>query len=256
MSAVLRQDSNDITVLTLNRPDVRNALNDDIVGALEQHLADLDDHTSKAIIITGTGKAFCAGTDLKEMQTQGRERYFQRIRRMHKLVTRFRQHRCISIAAINGMALGGGMELAAMCTFRTAHHSAVFSLPEILLGVMPCYAGTQTIPRLIGQNRTLELALTGHQITAQEAMNIGFVNRLSESDDTVGEATALALQLIQHSEVARNGIRAAIDAAFDMPLAQSMGVEREHAYCVFSSEDAKEGVNAFLHKRAPRFKNC
>jgi len=255
MSAVLRQDIDDITLLTLNRPNVRNAVNDDIVAAMEQHLAELDQHDSKAVIITGAEKAFCAGTDLKEMQAQGRERYFQRIRRMHDLVARIRRHRCISIAAVNGMALGGGMELAAACTFRVAHRDAIFSLPEILLGVMPCYAGTQTIARLIGESRALELALTGRQISAREATDIGFVNRLSENGDVVADAISFACQLTQYSEVARNGIRTAIGAAFDMPLAQSMAVEREQAYRVFSSEDADEGVNAFLQKRQPQFKN-
>ncbi|MFA5630622.1 MAG: enoyl-CoA hydratase/isomerase family protein [Porticoccaceae bacterium] len=255
MSAVLRQDIDDITLLTLNRPNVRNAVNDEIVEALEQYLADLDDHNSKAIIITGAEKAFCAGTDLKEMQAQGRERYFQRIRRMHDLVARIRQHRCVSIAAVNGMALGGGMELAAACTFRVAHRSAIFSLPEILLGVMPCYAGTQTIARLIGEGRALELALTGRQISAQEAVDMGFVNRVPEHVDVVAEAITFARQLTRYSEVARNGIRTAIGAAFDMPLAQSMAVEREQAYRVFSSDDAQEGVSAFLEKREPRFTN-
>jgi len=255
MSAVIREDIDDIAVLTLNRPQVRNAVNDDIVDAIEEHLADLDHHHCKAIIITGADKAFCAGTDLKEMQAQGRERYFQRIRRMHDLIERFRSHRCVSIAAVNGMALGGGMELAAACTFRVSHPDAFFSLPEIFLGVMPCYAGTQTITRLIGESRALDLALTGRQIRSQEAFDMGFVNRLAESNNVVEDAVTFAKQLVQYSEVARNGIRRAIGATFDMPLTESMAVEREQAHQVFSSEDAEEGVSAFLQKRAPQFKH-
>lgn len=255
MSAVTRNDIDNITVLTLNRPKALNAVNDEVVAALEATLDDLDTRENRALIITGEGRAFCAGTDLKEMMANGRERYFERIRRMHTFVERLRQHRCVSIAAVNGFALGGGMELAAACTFRVASTAAVFSLPEIMLGVMPCYGGTQTISRIIGETHALDLALTGRQITSQDAFDMGFVNRLCQTEQVVEHAIEFARQLTQYSEVARNGIRASIGAAFDMSLEESMAEERKQAYRVFSSEDAVEGVSAFLEKRTASFRH-
>ncbi|KJS07461.1 MAG: hypothetical protein VR73_08830 [Gammaproteobacteria bacterium BRH_c0] len=257
MTAVQRQDLQSCAVLSLNRPDVRNAMNDAIVSELERHLDAIEQDSTRAIIITGSGKGFCAGTDLKEMLALGYEGYQQRIGRMHSLFTRLRTFRCISIAAIHGPALGGGTELASACTFRVASTDALFGLPEIRLGVMPCYGGTQNVARLIGESRALDLMLTGRTITAEEALAMGLVNRISQPDqDALSAALELAASINGFSAVAQAAIRTATAAAFDNALKDGMLVERQQAALAFASEDAREGVSAFIEKRQPLFRDC
>lgn len=256
MTAVQRQDIQSCAVLTLNRPEVRNAMNDDIVSALEKHLDDIDQDDTRAIIIAGSGKGFCAGTDLKEMLALGYDGYQQRITRMHSLLTRLGAFRCISIAAIHGPALGGGTELASACTFRVASPDALFGLPEIRLGVMPCYGGTQNVARLVGESRALDLMLTGRTIAAEEALAMGLINRISSPDqDAIAAALELAIAITHFSAVAQSAIRTATRAAFDGELRDGMIVERQQAALAFASEDAREGVSAFIEKRDALFRD-
>lgn len=256
MTAVTRQDQNQCAILTLNRPEVRNAMNDDIVSGLERHLDNIDGDNTRAIIITGEGKGFCAGTDLKEMLALGYEGYQQRIERMHNLFKRLREHRCISIAAVHGAALGGGTELAAACTFRIATPSALFGLPEILLGVMPCYGGTQTLTRLIGESRALELMLTGRTLDSAEALGIGLINRIADADqDIMAAALEFAGETTRFSSVAQQAIRRAATSALDLPFEDGLEAEKTQAAIVFASEDAREGVSAFLEKRQATFRD-
>ena len=254
MTAIQRQDIDACAIITLNRPEVRNAMNADIVGALEAELDAIATSDIRALIITGGGKGFCAGTDLKEMLALGYDGYQQRIARMHALFGRLRNFPCISIAAIHGPALGGGTELASACTFRVASGDALFGLPEIRLGVMPCYGGTQTVARLVGESRALDLMLPGRTIDAREALAMGLINRIAEDGQGVVDAAlTLAGQITGFSSVAQQAIRTATAAAFDNDLETGMAIERQRAARAFASADAREGVSAFLDKRPPRF---
>lgn len=254
MTAIHRHDIDSCAILTLDRPEVRNAMNADIVDALDAQLDAIATSDIRALIITGGGKGFCAGTDLKEMLALGYDGYQQRIARMHSLFGRLRDFPCVSIAAIQGAALGGGTELASACTFRVATPDALFGLPEIRLGVMPCYGGTQTVARLIGESRALDLMLTGRTVDAREALAMGLVNRIADDGQSAVEAAlALAGQITGFSAVAQRAIRAATAAAFDHDLATGMAIERQQAAIAFASADAREGVGAFLDKRPPRF---
>jgi enoyl-CoA hydratase len=257
MSLIERSDAGDCAVLTLNRPRVRNAISNEMLAALEDHLDVVETDGSRGVIITGAGNGFCAGTDLREMTDMGLDRYLERVERVHQLFVRLRTFSLISIAAVHGAALGGGTELAAACTFRVAAADAVFGLPEIRLGVMPSYGGTQTVSRLIGENRALELMLSGRNLTATEALDIGLINRcLPEGRNLVDGACEFAGQMTPYSLVAQQGIRACGAASGDCTLEAGMALEREHTREVFASDDAREGVAAFLEKRTPRFRDC
>jgi enoyl-CoA hydratase len=255
LAALLTQHVDACLILTLNRPQLRNALNDDIVTALEQQVDNLDTRHVRAVVITGAEGGFCAGTDLKEMMALGTEGYFQRIDRMHRLFMKIRSLPVASIAAIHGPALGGGIELAAACTFRVATRNAKLGLPEIKLGVMPCYGGTQFVTRLIGESRALDLMLTGRTLDGNEALALGLINRICESDSALEAALAMAAEFTPYSLVAQQAIRAATAAALEGSLESGIASEREQAHIAFSSEDAKEGVNAFLEKRQAVFKD-
>lgn len=254
MPCVERSTSGPIAILRLNRPAVRNTISNDMLAEIEQHLDAIEAGEARAVIITGDGRGFCAGTDLKEMTAMGLTRYLERVERVHDLFERLRGFRCVSIAAVHGAALGGGTELAAACTFRIATPEAVFGLPEIRLGVMPSYGGTQLVSRLIGENRALEMMLTGRQVGAHEAQAIGLINRICAAGEEIVEAAGRFAEEICHfSQIAQQGIRRCSAVAFDEPLEVGMAIEREYTRSVFASADAEEGVAAFLQKRPPQF---
>ncbi len=252
MTQIRKTRRGDCTVLTLARPQVRNAISNIMLDELQAHLEDIAAGDSRAVVITGEGKGFCAGTDLREMTDMGVERYLERVDRVHQLFLYLRDYPLISVAAVNGAALGGGTELAVACTFRVAVAGAVFGLPEIRLGAMPSYGGTQLVSRLIGENRALELMLSARQVSGEEALALGLVNRLcGDGEDVVAEACGFAAQMGRFGLVAQRSIRACV--AFDGSLEEGMALERRHSRRVFDSEDAREGVAAFLAKREPRF---
>lgn len=252
MTQIRSNRRGDCTVLTLARPQVRNAISNIMLDELQAHLDDIAAGDSRGVVITGEGKGFCAGTDLREMTEMGVERYLERVDRVHRLFLYLRDYPLITVAAVNGSALGGGTELAAACTFRVAAAGAIFGLPEIRLGVMASYGGTQLVSRLIGENRALELMLSARQVSAEEALTLGLVNRLcGDGEDVVAAACDFAGHMGRFGLVAQRSIRAC--TAFDGSLEEGMALERRHSRRVFASEDAREGVAAFLAKREPRF---
>ena len=255
MSTVSRKDIDNCTILTLNRPEVCNAINGALVNEFEQHLDAVEsEKTARALIIEGSGKGFCAGTDLREMTDIGYAAYAQRIDRMHQLLQRIETFYCPTIAALHGAVLGGGLELAMACTFRIASLTTNIGLPEILLGVMPSYGGTQRLTRLVGQSQALDLLLTGRSIDAPAALNMGLVNRLAEHELTTA-ALAFAAEFKGFSRVAQQGIRHAVAAACEDPE-KGFAEERRQCDQVFNSKDACEGVAAFLEKRRAVFRDC
>jgi enoyl-CoA hydratase len=245
-----------VAVLTINRPDKRNALNTQTVDELRRAILELKhDDSVRVVIITGTGdKAFVAGADINELAVQspvgGREHgrtgqhVFGLIEHMGKPV----------IAAINGVALGGGCELAMACTLRIAADSARLGQPEINLGIIPGYGGTQRLPRLVGKGRALELLLTGDAITADEAWRIGLVNRVVPATELMAEVRKVAQALAARAPIAMRYIIDAVNQGLDMGLADAQVYEASLFGLVSTTDDMREGTKAFLEKRKAEFK--
>jgi enoyl-CoA hydratase/carnithine racemase len=243
-------------VVTINRPKVLNALNSETLDELRRAILELKyDADIRVVIVTGAGdKSFVAGADINELAAQtptsGREHalsgqhVFDLIENMGKPV----------IAAINGYALGGGCELAMACTLRIAADSARLGQPEIALGLLPGYAGTQRLPRLVGKGRAMEMILTGAAIGADEALRIGLVNRVVAAADLMLEARKLAQQLAAGAPIALRYIMTAINKGMEMPFAEACQYEATLFGLVGATEDMREGTAAFLEKRKAAFK--
>ncbi len=245
-----------VAIVTINRPKVLNALNTQTLDELRRAILQLKhDESVRAVVLTGAGeKSFIAGADINELAVQtptgGREHatigqhVLDLIEHMGKPV----------IAAINGYALGGGCELAMACTIRIAAETAKLGQPEINLGIIPGYAGTQRLARIVGRGRALELLLTGDQIPAQEAHRLGLVNRVVPAADLMREARALAATLAAKAPVAVRYILEAVHKGLEMPFPQAQVFEATLFGLVASTEDMREGTKAFLEKRKPEFK--
>jgi enoyl-CoA hydratase len=245
-----------VAIVTINRPGVLNALSTQTLDELRRAILELKyDETVRAVVLTGSGeKAFIAGADINELAVQtpttGREHalagqhVLDPIEHMGKPV----------IAAINGYALGGGCELAMACTIRIASETAKLGQPEINLGIIPGYAGTQRLARLVGRGRALELLLTGDHITAQEAHRLGLVNRVVAAGDVLPQAKALAASLAAKAPIAIRYILDAVHKGLEMPFPQAQVFEATLFGLVASTDDMHEGTRAFLDKRKPAFK--
>ena len=257
MSLVKLSHHDSVVVLTLNRPNVLNAISDALLDELDAHLDVLEaDASCRGVVLTGEGRAFCAGSDLSgEHQDPD-----ARIKRMHALVQRLQSYPKTTFACINGLALGGGLELAVACTFRIADVSAKMGLPEVKLGLIPLYGGTQILPSLIGANRALELMMTGGSIDARRAYAIGLVNRVVDSfgdrKTLIKEALLFANEICGHSMVPQQALRTLIREMGGKSVAEGLQLEWKIGKFVAESEDAKEGVKAFIEKRQPIFRDC
>jgi enoyl-CoA hydratase len=252
---LIEQDGR-VAIITINRPRVLNALNGQTMAELrEAMLALQQDPAVRAIVLTGAGdKSFVAGADINELAvltpTAGKEharsgqRVFDLIEQLGKPV----------VAAVNGFALGGGCELAMACTLRVAADTARFGQPEINLGIIPGYAGSQRLPRLVGKGIALEILLTGDMVPAQRALEIGLVNRVVPAADLLAEATKLAVSLAAKAPVAVRYIIEAVNEGLEMPLAQGQYLETALFGAIASTEDSKEGTRAFLEKRTGEWK--
>lgn len=245
-----------VAIITINRPRVLNALNSQTIDELRRAILDVKhDDTVRVVILTGAGdKSFVAGADINELAVQtptsGREHalkgqhVFDLIENLGKPV----------IAAVNGYALGGGCELAMACTLRIAADSARIGQPEISLGLIPGYAGTQRLPRLVGRGKAIEMMLTGSPVSADEAMRVGLVNRVVPAADLTTEARKLAAQLASAAPVAMRYIINAVIKGSEMAFADACQHEAALFGLVASTDDMKEGTAAFLEKRKPTFK--
>lgn len=245
-----------VATVTINRPKVLNALNSQTIDELRRAMLDLKrDEAVRAIVLTGAGdKSFVAGADINELAVQtptgGREHaltgqhVFDVIENLGKPV----------IAAINGYALGGGCELAMACTLRIAADSARLGQPEINLGLLPGYAGTQRLTRLVGKGRAMEMMLTGAPVPAEEAHRIGLVNRVVPAAELMTEARKLAAQLAAGAPIAIRYIINAVNKGLEMAFAEACQYEATLFGLVASTEDMREGTKAFLEKRKAEFK--
>ena len=244
-----------ITTVCINRPKVLNALNQEVLAQLRDTFAQLAaERETLAVIVTGAGeKAFVAGADIKELATldtvAGRktaafgQNVFRAIERFHKPV----------IAAINGFALGGGCELALACHLRIASENARLGLPEVGLGLIPGYGGTQRLARLVGKGFALEMILTGEMISAERAAAIGLVNHVVAIEALLPKAHEIAAKIIKNGPVAVHHALEAVNHGLDMPLEDGERLEASLFGMLASTSDTKEGLAAFLEKRPPKF---
>jgi enoyl-CoA hydratase len=244
-----------IAVLTINRPDKLNALNQRTMQELDAAFSSFEsDEGIRGVIVTGAGeKAFVAGADIGELAaqtpTEGREfslygqRVLDRIERLGKPV----------VAALNGYALGGGCELAMACHVRIAAEGARLGTPEVTLGIMCGYAGTQRLPRLVGKGRALEILLTGQMVDAQEAHRIGLVNRVVPRESLLNEAEGLLRKMLANGPIALRFSLEAVRAGLEMPFAEAQDHEATLFGLICTTDDMKEGTKAFLEKRPAKF---
>lgn len=245
----------EFAVITLNRPDALNALSFELIRDLNAKFDEVARSDARALIITGAGsKAFCAGADIKELfgrtlmqQKQGGDFGQATFAKLDTLPIP-------SVAVINGYAFGGGMELALACTFRLATSNAKMGTPEIKLGLIPGYGGTQRLPRVVGEPRALEMVMTGRTVDAEEAHRIGLVNRIIEGDALAG-GMAFAREFTCYSLPVLQFARDAVKRAFDTPVNEGLKIETDLATLAFQTADAHEGMTAFAEKRKPKFRD-
>jgi enoyl-CoA hydratase len=252
----LRVERDDrVLVVTIARPNVLNALNAQTLAELSQVLDEVaGDDGVRVMVLTGEGdRAFVAGADINELAVQSPVGGREHARRGQKIFDRIERLGKPVIAAVNGFALGGGCELAMACTLRIAADTAKFGQPEINLGLIPGYAGSQRLPRLVGRGRALELLLSGDPISADEAWRIGLVNRVVPAAELLKDARALAARLAAKPAVATRYILEAVAGGLEMALTDAADYEATLFGLVSTTEDMREGTRAFLEKRKPNF---
>ena len=250
-----RVEAGKVGIITLNRPKQLNALNNQLMDELGHALKGFDaDEAIGCAIVTGSEKAFAAGADIGAMATYGFAdvykgdyitRNWETIRSIRKPV----------IAAVSGFALGGGCELAMMCDFIIAADNARFGQPEIKLGIIPGAGGTQRLPRAVGKAKAMDLALTGRMMDAAEAERAGLVSRVVPLDKLMDEALGAALMICDFSQLATMAAKESINRAFESGLSDGVMFERRLFHALFATADQKEGMDAFVNKRAAVFKN-
>jgi len=245
----------EFALVTLNRPDALNALSFALIRDLGRVFDEVARSDARVLLITGAGqKAFCAGADIKELtgrtlieQKRGAELGQHTFAKLERLPMP-------SIAIINGYAFGGGLELALACTLRVATRNAKMGLPEIKLGLIPGYGGTQRLPRAVGEGRAMDMILTGRTDDAEEALRIGLVQRLLDGDALAG-GIAYAHELSPYSLPVLGFAREAVSRALATPLAEGLKIEADLSTLAFQTSDATEGMAAFIEKRKPKFKD-
>ncbi len=244
-----------VAVLTLNRPEKLNALSRAMMVALGEALDQIDeDQSLRCVILTGAGeRAFCAGTDISELTNLNEVEAHATSLRGQAVCDRIERLRLPVIGAINGIAVGGGCELALACHIRLATPQAEFSLPETRLGIIPGYGGTQRLAREIGRGRALEMMLTSRRLPASEAHQVGLVNRMVEAGQLLNEAEALAHEISELAPLAIRACLKAVTRGIDLPLAEGLALETELFAALFATTDVREGTSAFLEKRKPVF---
>jgi enoyl-CoA hydratase/carnithine racemase len=244
-------------VITIDRPDRMNALSRDALVAIGEHArAAIADANVRAIVLTGSGdKAFCAGADLKERHGMDENAVRDQLARYGDHMGALDRSPKPVVAAINGLALGGGLELALACDLRVAAPSAVLALPETTLGIIPGAGGTQRLPRVVGEARAKEMILLGRRLTAAEALVWGLVNRVSpESTPVLDDTLAFIEPITSGAPIAQAAALEAIDASFDATLAQGLALERLFYDRCLRSEDRRIALDAFAQKKKPSFR--
>ncbi len=247
--------ADNVCVIRLNRPDALNALNSEMLAELVVALKDADDsHKVRCIVLTGSEKAFAAGADIKEMSEKSsvdasKEDFFaaeaNAINNIRKPI----------IAAVSGYALGGGCELAMMCDFIIAADTAKFGQPEINLGVVAGFGGTQRLTRYVGKSKSMDMHLTGRFMDAAEAESAGLVSRVVPTKKLLVEATAAAQKIAEKSSMSVMTAKEAVNRSYETTLSEGLLFERRVFHSLFATKDQKEGMQAFLEKREPQFRD-
>ena len=249
---ILTEVEEQIGVVRLNRPQVLNALSHELMDELVKALEEFDrDDNIRVMILTGNDKAFAAGADIKEMAEETtvgimlKDRFatWDRIRSIRKPI----------VAAVSGFTFGGGCELVMNCDIIVASETAQFGQPEINIGVIPGAGGTQRLTRVVGKHKAMEMILTGRPITAQEGHALGLVNKIAPVELYLEEAKAIAREIAKKSPVAVRLAKEAVLKTFDTSISEGLQFERKNFYLLFSSEDQKEGMRAFMEKRPAKF---
>ena len=244
-----------ILLVRLDRPEAMNALNLDLLRELGAAFADAQKNDKvRAVVVTGSDKAFAAGADIKMMSEKSFVDVFSEdlFTPEEQAITRIRKP---VIAAVAGYALGGGCELAMMCDFIIAADNAKFGQPEVNLGVMPGMGGAARLTRLVGRAKAMDMALTGRFMEAEEAERSGLVARVVPAKKLLEEAMTAARRIAEKSAVSIMAIKEAVHRADEMPLAEALLFERRLFHALFATEDQKEGMNAFIEKREPQFRD-
>jgi len=243
-----------IATITVNRPDKLNALNDAVMDELRTAIAEARRrHDVGAVLLTGAGRAFVAGADISELVDQSAIEGKARAQRGPRVFRRFETSPKPTVAAVNGLALGGGCELAMACHMRIAADTAKFGQPEVKLGIVPGYGGSQRLPRLVGKGRALQLLLTGEMIDAAEALRIGLVNRVVPAAELITVARALLTTILAQGPLAVAHCIEAVDRGFDMGLDDAIALEASYFGMLSATRDKEEGMRAFLEKRPAKF---
>ena len=252
---IIVEKKDGIANLKINRPQALNSLNKETIIEISKAVTELNnDNETKVVILTGEGKAFIAGADIKQMSnmTPLEAKEFSELG--HELLNKIEDSRLPFIAAVNGFALGGGCETLLACDIVIAAKDAKIGQPEINLGVHPGFGGTQRLPRLVGKMKGKELLLTGRNIGAEEAHEIGLINKVVDNEKLMEEANNIAVSIAKKSTVQTNFIKSLVNKGMDIDLNKANALEISYFSSSFSTHDQKEGMKAFIEKRKPMFK--
>jgi enoyl-CoA hydratase len=250
--ALALEDDGGVAVLTVDRPETRNALDTETVAEMHRALDEVRAARARVLIVIGAGdKAFVSGADVRAIQARGRDDALASIN--SRLMAAVETHEAVTIAAVNGYALGGGCELALACDLRIAAENAVFGLPEPSLGIIPGAGGTQRLPRVVGLGRAKEMVLTGARWDARQALAYGLVSEVVPLAGLLPAARAMADRVLALGPLALRLAKAALNASAQMPLAAGLAFESTAQAITYDSADKAEGTAAFLEKRTPRF---
>jgi len=245
----------EFAILKIVRPKAMNALSFGILREIGEALDAVREMDVRALLITGSGdKAFCAGADIKELRNRSLMEQKRGAEIGQSVFTRLDTLPMPSVALINGYAFGGGLELALACTFRLATPNAAMGLPEIKLGLIPGYGGTQRLPRLIGEAKALEMIMTGKTVTATEALDLGLVSEVIDGP-VLDQGMAFARRFTRYSLPALKFAREAVQRAGDTPINEGLKIEADLSSLAFCTRDAEEGMSAFEEKRKPEFRD-
>lgn len=254
---IIYEKKDGIAYVTLNRPEVMNRHNTKMRDDMYQVLTAIkDDPDVMVAVFKGAGeRAFCVGADLSEFGTAPPPVMARQVRFERDIWGLFPKLKQPLIAAVHGYALGSGVEIACFCDIRIASEDAIFGLPEVSLGMIPAGGGTQTVPRIIGIGRTLEIFLTGKRIDAKEAHRIGLVNLVVSREELYPKADEMAKKIASRGPIAVRCAKEAINRGIELTLDEGLALESKLTWLVAKTEDAAEGVRALMEKRAPQFKN-
>lgn len=243
-----------IVQVSLNQPGTLNALNKKALNQLSEIFSEINDDSSiKAVLLSGEGKAFCAGANIKELNALTGPKALAFAKFGQAVMNQIASLSKPTLAAIQGYALGGGLELAMAATIRIASSKTQFSQPEIKLGVIPGFGGTQRLSRLIGKGRALHLCLTGQRFTSEDALKWGLISEVTSEESLIERAHAMLKEIIQLPPIAMNSVMSVIEQGYDLSLDAALDLEAAYFALCCETVDKKEGVNAFLEKRSASF---